>query len=124
MRSSRALVLFGHGAREPEWARPIGRIREILLAADPERQVECAFLEYLSPSLGDCVTGLCGLGATDFVILPVFIAQGGHLKRQLPEMVAALRVQHPACRFELAAAVGEAESVCVAIARHAAALAV
>ena len=55
-------------------------------------------------------------GCRDIAILPMFIAQGGHLKREVPEMLAALRDRHPQVTFELARAVGEAEAVIAAMA--------
>ena len=38
--SASALVLFGHGARDPEWAGPMRRIREAALARPGAPRVE------------------------------------------------------------------------------------
>ena len=47
--SSTAVILFAHGAREPEWAQPFESISDRLRAAG--MTVELAFLEVMSPSL-------------------------------------------------------------------------
>jgi sirohydrochlorin cobaltochelatase len=52
----------------------------------------------------------------------MFIARGGHLKRDVPLLLDELRRCHPQAQFELGAAVGEADSVVQAMARHALAL--
>jgi sirohydrochlorin cobaltochelatase len=49
-------------------------------------------------------------------VLPMFIARGGHLKRELPEMMESLRSRFPVVEFVLAGAVGEEEAVIQAMA--------
>ena len=117
--NGRAIVLLGHGARDPEWARPLCRVLELLKAQAPEQLIACAYLEYLTPILEDCVAGLIAQGAREIVVLPMFIAQGGHLKRELPEMVAKLEATYPEIRFQLESAVGESALVIEAMATHA-----
>lgn len=118
-----ALILFAHGARDPEWARPMQRVREAILAAQPAVRVELAFLEFMSPGLGESVDALAAEAYERVIILPMFIAQGGHLKRELPEMVAALRQKHSSLELVLMGAVGEQEPVVQAMASAALALA-
>ena len=118
-----ALILFAHGARDPEWARPMQRVREAILAAQPAVRVELAFLEFMSPGLGESVDALAAEAYERVIILPMFIAQGGHLQRELPEMVAALRQEHSSLELVLMGAVGEQEPVVQAMASAALALA-
>ncbi len=118
-----ALILFAHGARDPEWARPMQRVREAILAAQPAVRVELAFLEFMSPGLAESVDALAAEAYERVIILPMFIAQGGHLKRELPEMVAALRQKHSSLELVLMGAVGEQEPVVQAMASAALALA-
>ena len=47
---------------------------------------------------------------------PVFLAQGGHVKREVPELLAAARQRHLAVTIDLRAAVGEADRVIAAMA--------
>lgn len=116
--AAKAVILFGHGARDPEWAGPMQRIRATMLAAAPDAVVELAFLEFMSPTLDVAVDELVARGVTQIVLVPVFLAQGGHLKRDLPMLVDAARARHPGCTFELGLAVGEAPGVVAAIAEY------
>lgn len=111
-----ALILFAHGARDAAWADPIRRVQAALRAADPAARVELAFLEFLSPTLAESVSSLVAEGFRRIVVLPMFIAQGGHLKRELPEMLAGLRALHPGVDFELVGPVGGSEAVIQAMA--------
>lgn len=117
--ASTALVLFAHGARDPEWAEPIRRLRTQIHQHNPALPVELAFFEYMSPTLDACVDGLIRAGCGRIVVLPVFIASGGHLKRDVPALLTRLRQSHPDTAIELAAPVGESSAVLAAMAQHA-----
>ena len=116
---SDGMILFAHGARDPEWATPVRRVQAAIRQRAPGMAVELAFLEFMSPDLAACAAGLVAAGCDRITILPMFIAQGGHLKREVPELVAALRSSHPAVTFTLLPPVGEAEAVIAAMADHA-----
>ncbi|HJW24103.1 MAG TPA: CbiX/SirB N-terminal domain-containing protein [Rhodocyclaceae bacterium] len=111
-----ALILFAHGARDPAWAEPVRRVQAAIRAIDPRVRVEAAFLELMTPSLADCGAALAAEGFERVVVLPMFIAQSGHLKRDVPEILAVLQARFPAVRFELAQAVGENEAMIRAMA--------
>ena len=50
--------------------------------------------------------------------VPMFIAQGGHLKLDLPQQIDEVRKLHPLVRFEQAAALGDAEPIIQAMVAH------
>ena len=114
-----ALVLFAHGARDPEWANPLRRVQAAIRQRAAGVAVELAFLEFMAPNLDDCAAALVAEGATKIVVMPMFIAQGGHLKREVPEMLGQLRSTWPAVRFSLGDAIGENEIVVQAMANAA-----
>lgn len=118
-RRGNGLVLFGHGARDPEWAGPMRRTREAILAADASLPVELAFMEFMTPNLDEAVDALVERKLTHITVIPVFLAQGGHLKRDVPALVAAAQARHPACEIRLAVAAGESSLVIDAIAAYA-----
>ena len=114
-----AIILFAHGARDPEWANPLRRVQAAIRQRTGSVPVELAFLEFMAPTLPECVATLVAGGASNILVLPMFIAQGGHLKRDVPEMLALLRSTHPEVRFSLAGAIGENEIVVQAMAEAA-----
>ncbi|HEX4330298.1 MAG TPA: CbiX/SirB N-terminal domain-containing protein [Burkholderiales bacterium] len=118
---SQAIILFAHGARDPEWAQPFERLRAALLALTPGMKVELAYLELMQPDLAAAVDALAAAGATAISVVPVFMAQGGHLKRDLPQRVEQARAKHPAIGFSLQPAIGEAQAIIDAMAAHIAA---
>jgi sirohydrochlorin cobaltochelatase len=110
-----AIVLFAHGARDPEWAVPFGIIKEQLQAARPEVQVELAFQDFMTPTLDAAVAQCAARGAERVVLVPLFMAQGGHLKQDLPLLVGKLRQQHPQLDLRVMPAIGDAPEILQAI---------
>jgi sirohydrochlorin cobaltochelatase len=111
-----ALILFAHGARDPEWADPMRRVQAAIRKRDPALHVELAFLEFMSPTLDECLEAIISGGATRVVVQPMFIARGGHIKRDLPELIERLRGAWPKVEFTLNGVIGENESVIQAMA--------
>ena len=111
-----ALILFAHGARDPEWANPMRRVQAAVRQRVTDIPAELAFLEFLPPTLPECAAQLIEQGAQKVVILPMFIARGGHLKNEAPEMVAMLRSTYPNVEFSMSGAIGENEIVVQAMA--------
>jgi sirohydrochlorin cobaltochelatase len=114
----RALVLFAHGARDPKWAAPFERLQRLVQARVPDASVSLAFLELMSPSLPDLAAKLVASGCSDLTVVPVFLGQGGHLRRDLPLIVDRLRADHPDLNIKVAGAAGEDVAVLEAIAAY------
>jgi sirohydrochlorin cobaltochelatase len=111
-----ALILFAHGARDPEWADPMRRVQAAIRERAPALHVELAFLEFMSPTLEECLQAIIARGATRVVVQPMFIARGGHIKRDLPDLIERLRGTWPQVEFTLNGVIGENESVIQAMA--------
>ena len=116
------LLLIAHGARSPEWAAPFHDMAERIRAARPGVPVELAFLELMSPTLAEAGERLAQAGCTSIEVLPLFLGGGGHVRRDLPQLVAELQARHPAVRCTLHTAIGELDNVIQAMADAAATL--
>ena len=118
--SQQAIVLFAHGARDPEWARPARRVAAEVQRLRPDAAVSVAFLEFMTPTLPEAVAVLCQQ-ASDQVqqvdVLPFFIAQGGHLRQEVPALLTQLQTQYPDTLFRLLPPLGELPAVQDAMAR-------
>jgi len=107
------ILLFAHGSRDPEWARPFEGIAAQLSG---KFLVRVAYLELMRPSLGEAVASLAHAGARSIRVVPVFLGQGGHVKQDLPRLVAAARKAHPGLELTLGKPIGEQPEVIEAIA--------
>lgn len=114
----RALILFAHGARAASWAAPFERLRELTARQRPDVAVSLAFLELMEPRLPDEAAALVARGVRDITIVPIFLGQGGHLLRDLPQLVEGLRAAHPEVAISTVPAVGEDPDVLAAMAAY------
>lgn len=115
----KAILLYGHGARNPEWARPFELIRAAIKARDPRALVEPGFLELMRPTFDEGVACLVDQGATSIMVVPIFMAAGSHVKKDLPRLAADAMDRHAGLLIELAPPVGEVDSVLAAMADYA-----
>ncbi|MFN3416278.1 MAG: sirohydrochlorin chelatase [Caldimonas sp.] len=114
------IVLFAHGARDPAWARPFEAVRARLAELQPQSAVALAYLEFMSPDLLQAGQAVAAQGCTDVRVVPLFLGAGGHVRKDLPQLVEELRRRHPQVQWTLAPAVGEHPAVVEAMARVAA----
>jgi sirohydrochlorin cobaltochelatase len=107
------LVLFAHGSRDPEWARPFERIRAALVAARPDCAVRLAYLDHMTPTLPEALAELNSISVSRVQVVPLFFGIGGHLKEDLPRLVAEAP---PTMQISVTPPIGEQQSVIDAIA--------
>jgi len=113
------MILFGHGARDARWAEPFERLAAKLAAARGDAgPVGLAFLELMTPDLAAAVAAQVAAGCDAITVIPVFFGQGGHVRRDLPTLVAQCEAAHPGVRIRCAGAVGEDDAVLDAIVRY------
>lgn len=114
-----AIILFAHGARDPQWAQPFEKIRALMQAQLPETEITLAFLELMQPGLADTVKNLAQQNMSRITLIPLFMAQGGHLKKDLPLMLDDIRSDNPSVKISVTPPIGEAEELLSLIAEWA-----
>lgn len=111
-----AVLLFCHGARDPNWARPfeavLARIREL----HPDMPVALAFLEFMSPGLIEAGHTLAAAGCDSVEVVPLFLGTGGHVRKDLPALLDNLRLAHPQVSWSVQPSIGESPLVIAAMA--------
>lgn len=109
------IVLFAHGARDPLWAQPFQRLIAKLNASSPGVAAELAFLEHMQPDLETAIGRLASRGVERITLVPLFMGRGGHLRRDLPEIVARACEKNPGVVVRTTDAIGEVDALLDAI---------
>jgi sirohydrochlorin cobaltochelatase len=112
----RGLILFAHGARDPRWAEPLDRLRDRVTQAKPGTPVAVAFLDIMQPDLPAAAAQLIAAGCDALCIVPIFLGQGGHVRRDLAALVESLQHRHQGIDIRSATAVGDDDGVLDALA--------
>jgi sirohydrochlorin cobaltochelatase len=115
--AQRAVILFAHGARNADWARPFQQLVAELGERLPGERIVLAFLELMSPALAECAAALHGDGIRSLRIVPVFLGSGGHLKNDLPKLVAEIQARYKDLEITVEPPIGEQPEVISAIAK-------
>lgn len=106
-RTQRAIVLFAHGSRDPQWSLPVQAVANQVRVRDPHVLVVCAYLEMMEPDLPGAARALVASGASHITVVPMFLGVGRHARQDLPRLMATLAQEHPQVLFDLQSAIGE-----------------
>ncbi|HUR90668.1 MAG TPA: CbiX/SirB N-terminal domain-containing protein [Ramlibacter sp.] len=104
---TRAIVLFGHGSRDPHWREPMDDVARRIRAGGAQVEVRCAFLDLEQPDLATAITELVEAGVDSIRVVPMFLGVGKHAREDLPRVVERCRKAHPTTPIELQPSVGE-----------------
>ena len=114
-RATHALLLFAHGSSDPGWAEPFIKLKAAVQAKQPGRKVELAFLERMQPSFDETVTALHAQGVRHITVAPIFLAIGGHMRKDLPKLIEETQAR-TGIEFRILPALGEVDTLIEAIA--------
>jgi sirohydrochlorin cobaltochelatase len=111
------LILFAHGARDPNWSLPFKAVCDTVRHRAPDIAVVLGYLEFMSPNLVDAGHELAAAGCLRIDIVPLFLGAGGHVRKDLPVLIETLRAAHPQVTWTVRSSIGEAPDVIDAMAR-------
>ena len=104
--ASTAIILFAHGSRDPNWRLPFESMLTDLKThfAGP---CALAFLENMQPNLDEAIGEVMQQGATNVQVVPLFLAVGGHLRKDLPVLLEQAKSIHGGVTIQVCEAAGE-----------------
>ncbi len=112
----KGIVLFAHGARDPEWAAPFRRLQQIVAAGQRNTVVTLGFLELMQPTLDEAVADLLAANVTDICIVPLFLGPGAHFQRDFPKLLEKLSQRYPQAVLNNTPVLGDSDVILHAIA--------
>jgi sirohydrochlorin cobaltochelatase len=75
-----------------------------------------AYLEFIEPDLLAAIAALAAKGHRAIRVVPLFLGPGGHLRRELPQILEAARDAHPGVTIDATPPAGEDPGVVEALA--------
>ena len=89
-------IVIAHGSRATDLVDAHQQVCDAVQArVGDEVSVAAAYLELTEPSIPDAIRQAVAVGATAIVLVPYFLHIGNHTRRDLPEILAAARAEHP-----------------------------
>jgi sirohydrochlorin cobaltochelatase len=99
-----AIILLAHGSSDPRWCGTFEKLAGPTLHSVPGSRI--AYMELAEPSIDAVVSEGVAEGKRDFTIVPLFLAAGRHLRKDVPGMITELEKTH-GVTISLAAPIGE-----------------
>lgn len=102
--TSRGIILLAHGSSDKRWRDTFEALAEPTLKAVSNSRI--AYMELAEPSLKTVVHEGVAAGTSEFTVVPLFLAAGRHLRKDVPAMLKTLE-ESTGARIKLARPVGE-----------------
>jgi len=104
---NRRIVLFAHGSRDARWQMPFNELTNELKGRLGPDAVRLAYMEFIPPTLSDVAQEAAKDDKLELLVLPVFLAAGGHLAEDIPAQIEDVRRRFPQLKIELLPPIGE-----------------
>jgi precorrin-8X/cobalt-precorrin-8 methylmutase len=95
MTTDYAIVIAGHGSRDPEGVSEFEQLAKLVRQRAGERHVEHGFLEFARPTIDEAARTLITNGDQRIAIVPLVLLAANHAKNDLPTEVLALQQEFP-----------------------------
>jgi sirohydrochlorin cobaltochelatase len=93
-----ALLVVGHGTRDPEGVAGFSRLTE-MIADRIDIPVAGGFIELSAPPLREAVAALVQRGQRQLGVVPLMLAAAGHAKGDIPGALQRETERHPGLRY-------------------------
>ncbi|WP_416150842.1 sirohydrochlorin chelatase [Salipaludibacillus sp. HK11] len=96
----RAVLLVGHGSRDPEGNEEVRQIiTQLKSQLDQSLLIETCFLEFEKPNINQGIEACVKKGATSIYVIPLMLLAAGHSKIHIPASIDEAKEKYPNVRF-------------------------
>ena len=101
-----ALLVVGHGSRDPRGAREFHELVALLRRRRQELRIEGGFIELSRPPIGECAERLVEDQVRHVAAVPLMLLAAGHSKDDIPATLVREGLRHPSLSFRYGRALG------------------
>lgn len=98
------IILLAHGSSDKHWCDTFEKLALPTLESVDNARI--AYMELAEPSMDTVIRDGVGEGISKFLIIPLFLAAGRHLRKDVPAMIQELQNAH-GVSIQLAPPIGE-----------------
>ncbi|SFM24459.1 sirohydrochlorin chelatase [Marinobacter zhejiangensis] len=92
MASRTKTLLLAHGSSDENWRRTFESLAAPTLASVPDSTI--TYMELCQPSLQQSIAEGTAKGYSQFIVVPLFLAAGRHLRVDVPKMIQSLETEY------------------------------
>ena len=105
----KGILIVGHGSRRKETERTLASVVETARKQLPVMPLEIAYMEFGERNIPAGLDILTGKGATEIAVVPYFLYDGMHIRKDIPETLEAYKSTHPGIVITMGSPLGEDE---------------
>ncbi len=100
------LIIVAHGSLDPNWRAAVESMTDSIEADVGPDRVRLAYMDHTPPTLEDVVSEAVDRGVARVRVLPLFLADKGHVDRDIRPVVERLQAAHRSVEVVLLPALG------------------
>ncbi len=104
--STPAILICGHGSRNPDAAPEFFRLVEKIRQRRPGQMITGAFLEFNQPTIEDALQDIYDQGERNIIAQPLTLYAADHSHRDIPDILNRFQQKHPDMTLRYGAALG------------------
>lgn len=92
MTNTHRIILLAHGSSDKRWCETFEKLAEPTLNSIENATI--AYMELAQPSMDVIVAQAKAQGAHQFTVVPLFLAAGRHLRKDVPAMITEIEKEY------------------------------
>jgi sirohydrochlorin cobaltochelatase len=92
MTNTHRIILLAHGSSDKRWCETFEKLAQPTLNSIENATI--AYMELAEPSMETIVAQAKAQGAHHFTVVPLFLAAGRHLRKDVPAMITEIEKEH------------------------------
>jgi len=102
-----SVIVLGHGSKSNEAIEDFNYVVQAMREKSGNDNIFAAHMEMASPSLEKVVSEVATQEPAKVIILPYFLYNGNHIKKDIPSKIEVLKGQYPNIEFVFGTPVGK-----------------
>jgi len=100
------IIVIAHGSKDPKWCQSFENFMDGVRVSLGSGWIE-AYMSLNSPTLKESASKLVTQGHETIIVVPFFMASGGHVDHDIPALVQEAQEAFPSVSFTLTPPIGE-----------------
>ena len=112
----KGVLIVGHGSRRRETEMILESVVEMAKKELEEIPMEIAYMEFGTQDIPTALDTLLSKGVDDIAVVPYFLYDGMHIKKDIPEELEKYRLTHPGIKISMGKPLGADERLAAILA--------
>ena len=110
-RNLNGVLILAHGSKRKETDRIMNSLTEKVKAKISEKLIVPAYLQFSEQNLEKGIKQLIEKGATKIKIIPMFLFDGVHVTKDIPQEIGDINKKYPGVQIKMSECIGDDDRI-------------